>query len=227
MSQTVAITTKGIPMKLTHFGHACVLVETDAGARILFDPGTYSQGFETLTGLDAIVLTHEHPDHVDDARLPALREANADASLIGDEAAIAASGTARSGDVVVDTAPIDVAGTRLTPTGYWHAVMHPDLPRSTNHGFVIDGKVWHPGDSLDAANQPDDHVDVLLLPLGGPWMKAADAIDFARAVAPRVIVPIHEAGLASVHQALHGALIRQLVPKAEFVVLEQGVSRRV
>lgn len=209
-------------MKITHFGHAAVLLETASGTRALFDPGTYSNGFEALENLDLIFVTHAHPDHVDAERLVALREANPDAVLIGNAEAGAAAGPSRDGDRQVDDGvAFDLAGVRVEPTGQAHAPIHPALPPMSNTGFILDEAVWHPGDAFDA--EPTS-VDVLLLPVGGPWMKISEAIDFARAVAPRVIVPIHQAGLADIHRHLHYGLIRNLVP-AELVVLEEGVTR--
>jgi len=61
-------------MKLTHLGHACLLVET-GGARLLIDPGTMST-FEDVRDLDAVLVTHQHPDHVDASRLMALLAAS-------------------------------------------------------------------------------------------------------------------------------------------------------
>lgn len=212
-------------MKLTHFGHAAVLVETDSGATALFDPGTYSSGFEALTGLDLILVTHAHPDHVDAERLPALREANPAAILVANDAAAAMAGEGRPADrLVSDDSPFEAAGVRVRPTNSPHAPIHPDLPPLQNTGFVLDDRLWHPGDALEA--EAAGGVDVLLLPVGGPWMKVSDAIDFARAVAPRVVVPIHQAGLAEVHRQLHYQLIRNLVP-AELVVLSEGVAQEV
>ncbi len=209
-------------MKITHFGHAAVLLETSSGTRALFDPGTYSTGFEGLENLDLIFVTHAHPDHVDAPRLVALRDANPSAALIANGEAAAAAGPGRDADRQVrDGSPLEIAGVRVEPTGQTHAPIYPTFPPVSNTGFVLDEAVWHPGDAFDAEPRP---VDVLLLPVGGPWMKIAEAIDFARAVAPRVIVPIHEAGLADVHRQLHYGLIRNLVP-AELVVLEAGVAR--
>ena len=80
-------------MEVTHFGHSCVLLDTGA-ARLLIDPGNFSADFEDVTGLDAVLVTHQHPDHLDLERLPALLRANPDARLIVD------SGTAgQLGDV--------------------------------------------------------------------------------------------------------------------------------
>jgi L-ascorbate metabolism protein UlaG (beta-lactamase superfamily) len=62
-------------MQLTHFGHSCVLADF-GHTTVLFDPGNFSHGFEGITGLAAIVITHQHPDHVDQERLPALLDGN-------------------------------------------------------------------------------------------------------------------------------------------------------
>jgi len=210
-------------MRLTHFGHAAVLVETADGRRVLFDPGTYSSGFETLTRLDLIVLTHAHPDHVDTGRLAALRAANPEAVLIGNAEAMEFAGHPQENDrVVVDFVPLEIAGVMLEATGKVHGIIHEALPLVANTGFVIDGRVWHTGDAFDAEPRP---VDVLLLPVGGPWMKVSEAIDFARAVQPRIIVPIHQGGLAEVHRQLHYGLLKNLVPSAELVVLDEGAPR--
>lgn len=211
-------------MLITHFGHAAVLVETASGARALFDPGTYSSGFEGLAELDLILVTHAHPDHVDADRLAALREANPSAALIANAEATAAAGPSRDGDRQVgDDAPLELAGVRIEPTGRAHAPIHPDLPPMSNTGFILDDAVWHPGDAFDASPK---QVDVLLLPVGGPFMKISEAVDFARSVAPRVIVPIHQAGLADIHRQLHYGLLRNLVP-AELVVLDEGVAHEL
>lgn len=179
-------------MQITHFGHACVLLS--GAKRVLLDPGTYSTGFEALRDLDTILITHEHPDHFDPDRLPALLDANPAAKL----------GEVPDGIEVV-------AGE--------HAVIHPDLPAMANTGYVVDG-VFHPGDAFRPRPGP---VTVLLLPVGGPWMKIGEAIDFLRAVEPQLVIPIHQAGLAPIHQALHYQLVRNLAPRGTQVeVLEHG-----
>lgn len=211
-------------MHITHFGHAAVLIETATGARALVDPGTYSHGFEALEGVDLILVTHAHLDHVDATRLGALREANPKAVLVANPEASAAAGASRRGDrQVFEGGAVTIAGVQVQPTGRAHAEIHPELPPLNNTGFILDGEVWHPGDAFDA---PPHQVDILLLPVGGPWMKISEAVDFARAVGPRVVVPIHQAGLTDVHRELHYGLLRKLVP-ADLLVLEEGVAREL
>jgi L-ascorbate metabolism protein UlaG (beta-lactamase superfamily) len=179
-------------MQVTHFGHSCVLLDTGA-ARLLIDPGTFSADFEGLTGLDAVLVTHQHPDHLDPERLPALLRGNPDARLIVDP------GTAGQLDdvdheTVEPGATLQVAGARVVVLGGQHAVIHPDIPRIVNNAYLVDGSHLHPGDSLDTV--PDD-VDVLFLPAAAPWSKISETIEYLRAVAPRTAVPIHQAILAS------------------------------
>ncbi|MFC3577465.1 MBL fold metallo-hydrolase [Streptomyces yaanensis] len=216
-------------MKITHFGHACVLVEIQRNgstARLLFDPGTYSNGFEDVRDLEAVLITHEHPDHVDVERLGPLLGANPAARLIADpgsstllrEAGLQHEIVGKDDTVTVAEVPIQVlAGD--------HAVIHPQLPCTHNNGYLVDGRLLHPGDAFALPPQP---VDVLLLPTGGPWMKVSEAIDYLRAVAPRIAIPIHQAGLAPVHQQLHQQLFRNLGPaQCSVQVLEQGTATAV
>jgi L-ascorbate metabolism protein UlaG (beta-lactamase superfamily) len=178
-------------MKLTHYGHACVLADTD-GARILIDPGTLSTGFETVRGLDAILITHDHPDHLDVDRLGALLAANPGAAVYSDAGtapALAAFGAA----VAEPGATLTIGGSRVSVLGGSHATIYENIPGSGNVAYDIDGGAfYHPGDSFEVPPHP---VDVLGLPICAPWLKLAEAIDYLRAVAPRVAVPIHQADL--------------------------------
>jgi len=178
-------------MQIIHFGHSCVLAETGS-ARLLIDPGSFSSGFEQLTGLDAILVTHQHPDHLDTDRLPALLAANPEAELVVDTgSADALDGTAHR--VVRPGEQIEIAGAVVEVVGGDHAVIHEDIPMIPNNGYLIDGSVLHPGDAFPP---PGRDIDALLLPTGAPWLKLSEAVDYLRAVAPAVAVPIHQAVLA-------------------------------
>ncbi|MFN2494676.1 MAG: MBL fold metallo-hydrolase [Pseudonocardiaceae bacterium] len=195
-------------MQIVHFGQSCVLVETPH-ARLLLDPGIYSTGFEELTGLDAILVTHQHPDHLDLARLPALLAANPGAELVvdvGSAQPLADAGIAHR--VVCPGEHLESAGTTVEVIGGEHGEIHPDIPVVPNNGYLIDGgAVLHPGDSFAL---PGRDVDVLLLPTVAPWFKLSEAADFLRAVDPGLAVPIHQALLARPEKFYE--LLRELAP---------------
>lgn len=177
-------------MRIVHFGHSCVLLET-ATARLLLDPGGFSTGFEGLLDLTAILVTHQHPDHLDETRLPALVATNPQAALVVDpdsQAVVTKLGltatVAGPGDA------LELGGAAINAVGGDHATIYRDFPGITNTGYVIDhGAFYHPGDSFDV---PEQDIDVLGVPVYAPWMKIAEAADFVHAVKPRVSVPIHE-----------------------------------
>lgn len=194
-------------MQIVHFGHACVLVETGS-ARLLIDPGSFSGGFEELTGLDAILVTHQHPDHLDLERLPALLERNPEAALVVDSAS--ADRVAEAGLGYQVTSPgeqLRLGGVTVDVIGGDHAVIHQDIPVIPNNGYLFEGSLLHPGDSFTPPPAP---VDALLLPTGAPWLKLSEAVDYLRTVAPPVAVPIHQAVLSM--PEMHYNLFRQLAP---------------
>jgi L-ascorbate metabolism protein UlaG (beta-lactamase superfamily) len=202
-------------MRTTHFGHSCVLLDTGA-ARLLIDPGAFADGFDGLTGLDAVLVTHQHPDHLDVERLRPLLRANPGARLLVD------AGSAGTLDVDHEVlAPgdaLDVAGARVQVLGGEHAVIHPDLPVIPNNAYLVDGTHLHPGDAFPAVPGP---VEVLFLPTAAPWLKASEAVDHLRAVAPRTAVPVHQ-GLLARPQVFYG-LFTSLAPEGTRVrVLDPG-----
>lgn len=182
-------------MELTHFGHSCLLADF-GHTTVLFDPGNFSHGFEGITGLSAIVITHQHPDHVDTARLPALTEANPDAALYADPQTAAQLGEPCKVVNVGDE--LSVGELTVRAVGGRHAVIHPEIPVIDNISYLVGdddhpARFMHPGDALFV---PDEPVDVLATPAAAPWMKISEAVDYLRAVAPARAVPIHQGIIA-------------------------------
>ncbi|MDN3238161.1 MBL fold metallo-hydrolase [Glycomyces tritici] len=176
-------------MRLTKFGHACVRLDTDGGA-FAIDPGVFSDP-AALDGVEAVFITHQHPDHCNDPELRRLLEDQPETRIYGPASLTEVLGglpftVVGAGDAIA------VAGTEVKVIGRHHAVIHPDLPVVPNVGYLVDG-VFHPGDALTVPGEP---VRVLLAPVAAPWMKLSEAVDFIRAVGAPVVHPIHDAILS-------------------------------
>jgi L-ascorbate metabolism protein UlaG (beta-lactamase superfamily) len=203
-------------MQITHLGHSCVLVESER-ARLLVDPGGFTQGWEEVRDLDAVLVTHEHADHLDRDRLPALLSGNTRARLIT-EPGVAGKLT---GTVAREVEPLEagastkVGAVSVTATGGRHAVIHTDIPRVGNVGYLISGGgvvLYHPGDMLEAV---PDGIDVLAVPLSAPWQAVRETVEFVRAVGAPTAFPIHDAILSTTGRALYQRVLGSLTPRTQ------------
>ncbi|MGW0560583.1 MBL fold metallo-hydrolase [Streptomyces sp. NPDC003016] len=187
-------------MKLTKKSHACVRLEKD-GRTLVIDPGGFSEE-DAAVGADVVLVTHEHPDHFDEHRLRAGLEDNPAAELwtlrsVADRLSAAFPGrvhTVGHGDT------FSAAGFDVQVHGELHAVIHPDIPRITNVGYLVDGSVFHPGDALTVPEHP---VETLLLPVMAPWSKISEVIDYVREVKPRRAIDIHDALLTDLARPIY------------------------
>ncbi|MEU6280229.1 MBL fold metallo-hydrolase [Streptomyces sp. NPDC047028] len=207
-------------MRLTKKSHACVRLEKD-GRTLVIDPGMFSEE-DAAAGADAILVTHEHPDHFDEGRLRAALEARPAAELWTLESVAGQLTAAFPGRVhtVGHGDAFTAAGFDVQVHGELHAVIHPDIPRVTNVGYLIDdGTVFHPGDALTVPGRP---VRTLMLPVMAPWNKISEVIDYVREVRPQRAYDVHDALLTDLARpiydrqigALGGADHQRLAPGA-------------
>ncbi len=191
-------------MRITKFGHACVRLE-HAGVRLVIDPGMFTE-VDAVAGADALLITHEHPDHYTADLLRASDAPIVTIDAVARKIAAEAPELASRVRVVAPGERLDL-GLPVTVVGELHAVIHSDLPRFFNSGYLVglgEATVYHPGDSLTL---PEVRVDVLCGPASAPWLKASEAVDFARAVAAPRNLAIHDRIYT---EAAHGILQTQM-----------------
>lgn len=212
-------------MLLTKFTHACVRLEQD-GRVLVLDPGIFSESAAALAGADAVLLTHEHPDHYDAAALVAALAGSPQLSIYA-PAGVAQELRTQAPDHA-ERVFVSAAGESFTAAGFavqgfggQHALIHPSVPVVANVGYLVDGHVYHPGDSLIVPHGVS--VGTLLVPIHAPWSKVSEVVDFVVSVrAPRAF-QIHDAllseqGLAFTEShvarigALHGVAFSHLAP---------------
>jgi L-ascorbate metabolism protein UlaG (beta-lactamase superfamily) len=194
-------------MRLTKQGHACVWLEKD-GARLVIDPGMWS-GPRCLEAASAVLVTHEHPDHLNHSALRDALTVDTDLQLWASSAV--AGQFAEFGSRVHPVHHGDTftaAGFGVHVYGTDHARVDSAVPIVPNTGFAVDGLVFHPGDSFTV---PQDPVATLLVPVSGPWLKFGDVADYLRAVAPEQAYWIHDELLNDKGASLYSNLL-QLVP---------------
>jgi L-ascorbate metabolism protein UlaG (beta-lactamase superfamily) len=170
-------------MKITKYTHACIRLE-DAGRVLVIDPGEWSEPV-ALDGADAVLITHEHADHIDVERL-------AEAGL----PVFAPVGADIEGVDLTWVTPdqrFEAAGFVVHAVGGRHAFIYGGQPDCPNLGYVVDDRIYHPGDAVFV---PDQAIETLFVPAQGSWLKLVEAIDFVKTIKPSRTIPIHDAGLS-------------------------------
>ena len=177
-------------MKLTKYTHACVRLEKD-GKVLLVDPGSFTED-EAFAAADAILVTHEHADHVDVERVQAMNAPIWTTAGVADQ-------LTELGDrvtVIEGGQSFDAAGFAVSAYGKDHAIILPEMGvPCENIGFLIEDAVYHPGDSF---TKPDREVHTNLVPISGPWFSLPPAVEYVRAISAQQTLGIHDAILSPI-----------------------------
>lgn len=180
-------------MKLTKFQHACFVIEKD-GRSLVVDPGAFTHDFITPRHVDAIVITHEHPDHFDETLVKNILELNPKATIVAHESI---SGRFTDFNTVGAKVgePYAVGGFTLQFFGGQHAHIADSIQTPPNLGVLINSTVYYPGDSFVVPEVTP--IPALALPASAPWLKISEAMDFLARVKPSFAFPTHDAILSA------------------------------
>ena len=167
------------------------MVINEGGLNIITDPGTYTaDAVKSLTGIDVILIADEHQDHFDAPSIQALIKNNPDAKIVTQKSVqklLADKGI--KSELLLDKQQTEIKGVKFEGCGEKHAVLHSSIPQSDNTGYIIADRFFYPGDALTI---PSKQIEILALPIGGPWLKMSEVIDYVLAVKPKFCFPVHD-----------------------------------
>ena len=186
-------------MRITKYEHAALRVD-EAGRSLIIDPGSFTTPLDELGDVVAVVITHEHPDHWTGSHLDRILRA-APGTPILSTAGVAAAASDHEITVVAPGDEVVIGGFTLRFFGGRHAVIHESLPEIQNLGVLVNDELYYPGDSYAVPEGVD--VSTLAAPLGAPWLKIGEAMDFVLAVAPRRCFGTHDMTLSTIGRTMH------------------------
>ncbi len=210
-------------MKVTKLGHCCLLIEEE-GVRILTDPGSYSTRQNEVKNIDIVLITHEHADHL---HIDSLRTVIANAGQKG-LLIITNKGVAKildkegiSYELIEHGQKMEFKGILIEGFGTKHADIHASISPVDNTGYFIHNRLFYPGDAFTHPGKP---VDILALPVAGPWLKISDALAYAEEIKPKTAFPVHDGmlhhdRLGPVHRLPTSVLAERGI---KFIILEEG-----
>jgi len=211
-------------MELTKYEHACVVLK-DRGTTVLIDPGAFAPSArDLLRSADAVLITHDHFDHFD---AEAVREVVAERPDLPIHAPASVLAQLDTGNLheTQDGQTFSAGDVPVRVFQASHAQIHADVPVPSNAAFLLDERVYHPGDSYLVPGVP---VETLLVPTSGPWAKFGEGIDFVRAIAPTRSIQIHEMMLSEIGQQSAARFLGEEGPtKTPFSILPVGASDEI
>ena len=202
-------------MKITKIGHCCLVIE-EGGLRILTDPGAWTTAQNEVKNIDVILITHEHADHLHVESVKTVLANNREAKVITNSAVAKILSAENINCAIVEHGQsASVKDILIEGFGAKHADIYPSITPVQNTGYFIGQRLFYPGDALYNPNKP---IDILALPVAGPWLKISEVIDCAKDIKPKVCFPVH----------FHFLPEKELIPLGiKFVVIKERETQEL
>jgi L-ascorbate metabolism protein UlaG (beta-lactamase superfamily) len=171
-------------MKISRFFQSCLLIE-DNDTRILIDSSSHdAENYDNFGKLDAVLFTHEHPDHFD-AELAQKFMDSGVAAYVNESTA---KHMKTQANVVKDGQEFQIKNIKVRARELPHCLMVDGSQGPQNTGYLINGKLFHSGDGVSIENL---NTEILAAPISGPDVSLHDAHAFAMQTSAKVFIPIH------------------------------------
>jgi len=177
-------------MKIKKLGHCCLIIETN-GKRVMTDPGSYTVDEQSNEkNIDIILITHEHPDHLHIESLKVLLNKNSNVIIVTNKAVGKLLDAKNIKYQVLDNkVSNEILGVVLEAHDCKHEEIFEEIGQVDNTGYFIDKRLFYPG---DAYYNPGKPIEILALPVAGPWARVSESIRYALKVKPKVCFPVHD-----------------------------------
>lgn len=198
-----------------------MLVE-EGDARILFDPGIWSTGYRDLRNLDVLLITHEHPDHLDIGSIKVIKEHNLEIRIFtnGGVGKIL-SENAVPFELLEDGNSTRVNNVLIEAFGRKHATIYPTLSVVDDTGYMIAERFFYAGDALHIPPKP---VEIFAMTAYAPWGTLEQLVDQVKAIKPRICFPVHD-GIIKTSPGFYNPvtlMAKILLKDSDFRILEEG-----
>lgn len=208
-------------MKIKKLGHCCLLIN-DNEKTLLTDPGAYSTTQNNVVGIDVVLITHEHADHLHTESLKQVLQNNPNA-IIASNTSVAKLLESEniSVEIIEEGCEKVISGFKLQGFGTTHADIFDTVNPVQNTGYFINDRLFYPGDALTNPGRP---IDILALPIAGPWLTIRQALEYAILLKPKTIFPVHDGMLVDGREGPVHRLSGIVLPNhgIEFILMKDG-----
>ena len=211
-------------MHIKKIGHCCLRID-EQDVSVLIDPGSWTTAQNDEKGIHAILITQEHADHLNVESIRKIIENNPDVKIFTNTGVGEILKREQiSFELLEDGQETEVFGVKIKGLGRKHADIYPSIIPVDNTGYLIAGRFFYPGDALFV---PKESVEILALPVAGPWLTISQSIDYAKQINPKICFPVHD-GMLKILGPFHSLPEKLLTPLGiNFISLTDGLDLNV